>query len=56
MAMKRVHLGFTPAQVKVPEKLSARLGLDITNTIRYCVARVAEQEFGARDRGANSQR
>jgi hypothetical protein len=44
MAMKRVHLALSPAQLKLLEKLSAKLGLDATNTIRYCIARIAEQE------------
>jgi hypothetical protein len=44
MAFKRIQVGFAPAQLSILKKLSAKLGLDITNTIRYCVARIAEQE------------
>jgi len=44
MALKRMHIGFSPAQMKVLEKLALKPGLDKTNVIRYCVARVAEQE------------
>ena len=44
MALKRMHVGLTVAQVKVLEKLAMKLGLDKTSTIRYCVARIAEQE------------
>jgi hypothetical protein len=44
MALKRVHIGFSPSQFKTLEKLAAKLGLDKTNTIRYCVSRIAEQE------------
>ena len=44
MALKRMHLGFSPAQFKILGNLSDKLGLDKTNTLRYCVARIAEQE------------
>lgn len=44
MAYKRIHVSLSPAQFKLLEKLQAKLGLDTTNTIRYCVARIAEQE------------
>jgi hypothetical protein len=50
MAIKRIHIGVSPAQLKVLEKLSTKLGLDITNTIRYCVSRIADQETIVRDR------
>lgn len=47
MALKRIQVGLSPAQLRILEKLSTKLGLDKTNTIRYCVARVAELEgFG----------
>jgi len=49
MAMKRVHLALSPAQLKVLERLAAKLGLDKTNTMRYCINRVAEQEEIARE-------
>lgn len=48
MAVKRIHIGLSPAQLRTLEKLSAKLGLDTTNTIRYCIARIAEQENVAR--------
>ena len=44
MALTRIHVGLTSQQVKILEKLTQKLGLDKTNTIRYCVMRVAEQE------------
>lgn len=44
MAIRRIHIGLTPAQLRILEKLSGKLGLDTTNTIRYCVWRIAEQE------------
>jgi hypothetical protein len=50
MAIKRIHIGVSPAQLKILEKLSIKLGLDITNTIRYCVSRIAEQENISRDK------
>ncbi|UWZ84666.1 ribbon-helix-helix domain-containing protein [Occallatibacter riparius] len=34
----------TPAQTKVVEKLSAKLGIDKTNVIRLAIARLAEAE------------
>ena len=44
MALKRLQLGLSTAQVRLLEKLSAKLGLDKTNTLRYCLNRVAELE------------
>ena len=44
MVLKRLHVGLTASQVKQLEKLAAKLGLDKTSTIRYCVARIAEME------------
>lgn len=44
MAMNRVHLGLSSAQLKVLERLASKLGLDKTNTMRYCINRVAELE------------
>lgn len=54
MALKRVHIGFSSAQFKLLEKLAVKLGLDKTNTIRYCVARVAELEAIPRDKPGRS--
>ena len=50
MAMKRVHLALSPAQLKLLERLAAKLGLDKTNTMRYCINRVAEMEEIGRER------
>jgi hypothetical protein len=50
MGMKRIHVGFSPAQHKALEKLAAKWGLDVTNTIRHCVARVLDQELDTKDR------
>ena len=44
MALKRLHVGLTIPQLKQLQKLAVKLGLDKTSTIRYCVARIAEQE------------
>jgi hypothetical protein len=44
MPLKKIHFGLTAAQAKVLERLAAKLGLDKTNTMRYCLARTAEQE------------
>ena len=44
MALSRVHIGLTSQQVKILDKLARKLGLDRTNTVRYCLMRVAEQE------------
>jgi hypothetical protein len=55
MALKRIQVGFAPAQLRVLERLSAKLGLDITNTIRYCVARIAEQEQVEREKPGKSR-
>jgi len=52
MAQKRLQVGFTVPQHKLLEKLAAKLGLDKNNTIRYCVARIAEQELAPRDRSS----
>jgi hypothetical protein len=52
MAIKRIHIGLTPAQLRILEKLNGKLGLDTTNTIRYCVTRIAEQEGVLRDQPA----
>jgi antitoxin component of RelBE/YafQ-DinJ toxin-antitoxin module len=32
------------AQMKMLEKLAAKLGLDKTSAVRYCITRIAEQE------------
>jgi hypothetical protein len=44
MSLKKFHVGLSAAQMKVLEKLAAKLGLDKTSTVRYCIARIAEQE------------
>ncbi len=44
MVLKHVNLGLTAPQLRRLEKLAAKLSLDRTNTIRYCIARVAEME------------
>jgi hypothetical protein len=50
MTMRKFHVGLSTAQAKVLEKLSAKLGLDKSNTIRYCISRIAEQENITGDR------
>jgi hypothetical protein len=44
MVLKRIHLGLTAAQLRKLDKLAAKLGLDRTNAIRYCIARVSDLE------------
>lgn len=44
MLMKRVNLQLSSAMSKNLERLAARLGLDTTNVIRYCIARTLEAE------------
>lgn len=51
MTLKRYNIGFHPQQQKLLQRLSAKWGLDITNTLRHCVARVAEQEGLSADGG-----
>lgn len=50
MTLKRIPLRLSPSQYKALEKLAVKFGLDITNTIRYCIARVIEQELEPKDR------
>lgn len=50
MALRQFHVGLSTAQAKVLEKLSAKLGLDKSNAIRYCISRIAEQENITGDR------
>lgn len=44
MALTRVHIGLSPAQLKVVDKFAERRGLDRTNAIRYCIFRTIEAE------------
>jgi hypothetical protein len=44
MVLHRLHLGLTAAQLRKLDKLAAKLNLDRTNTLRYCLARTAEIE------------
>lgn len=44
MALKRVHVSLTPAQIKLLGMLSKKLQLDRTNLIRLAIARLAEGE------------
>lgn len=44
MVLKRINLGLTAAQLRRLDKLAAKLGLDRTNTLRYCIAKAAELE------------
>lgn len=50
MTLKRIPVRLSPSQYKALEKLSVKFGLDITNTIRHCIARVIEQELEPKDR------
>lgn len=44
MATKRIQVGLSTAHQKLLDKLAVKLGLDWTNTLRYCLNRVAEIE------------
>jgi hypothetical protein len=44
MAPKKYHLSLYAPQQKLLERLAVKWGLDITNTMRHCIARIAEQE------------
>jgi protein-disulfide isomerase-like protein with CxxC motif len=50
MALRKHYVGLSAAQEKVLRRLAAKLGLDMSNTIRYCISRIAEQERIAGDR------
>ncbi|HLH35987.1 MAG TPA: hypothetical protein VKX41_15045 [Alloacidobacterium sp.] len=50
MALKRVPLNLTPAQLRRLDKLAEKLGLDRTNTLRYCLSRVADMEGIAQEK------
>lgn len=45
MALTRIHVGLSPAQIKNLDKLANKLGLNRSNTIRYCISRMLETEF-----------
>ncbi len=44
MVLKHINLGLTAPQLRRLEKLAAKLNLDRSNTIRYCIAKAAELE------------
>lgn len=44
MALRKHYVGLSASQEKVLQKLAAKLGLDRSNTLRYCLSRIAEQE------------
>lgn len=44
MIHERIHVGLTAAQVRLLDKLAAKLGLNRTNTLRYCIAKIADLE------------
>ena len=44
MALIRINVGFTSAQLKSLDKFAVELGLDRSNAIRYCIARTIEAE------------
>jgi len=44
MVLKHLNLGLTAAQLRRLDKLAQKLGLDRTNTIRYCISKAAELE------------
>ena len=50
MALKRIHVALSAAQIKNLDKLAAKIGLDRTNAVRYCIARITEVELSDRER------
>jgi hypothetical protein len=44
MALIRINLGLTPAQLRRLDKLAEKYQLDRTNTLRLCIAKTAELE------------
>lgn len=44
MVLKHINLGLTAGQLRRLDKLAQKLGLDRTNTIRYCIAKASELE------------
>jgi predicted DNA-binding protein len=42
--LKQTAIRLSPANLKMLDKLSAKLGLDRTNVIRLAIARLAESE------------
>lgn len=44
MALKRIHLTLSPAQLRRLDRLAEKLGLDRSNALRYCIARAADAE------------
>lgn len=50
MALTRIHIGLTPAQLKALLKFAEKRGLDRTNAIRYCIFRTLEEEEKERER------
>lgn len=50
MTSKRIPVRLSPQQYRALEKLSVKFGLDITNTIRHCIARVIDQELEPKDK------
>ena len=54
MTMKKYYVGLSPSQERVLANLAAKLGLDKSNTLRYCLARIAEQEQVSAERSRKS--
>jgi hypothetical protein len=44
MALTRVHVGFTPAQMKVLDRLTKKLMLDRNSVIRLALSKLDESE------------
>lgn len=44
MALTRKHVAFNKTTMEILDKLSAKWGLDFSNTLRHCVMLVAQQE------------
>jgi hypothetical protein len=50
MALRKYYVGLNTPLEKTLKKLEVKLGLDRSNTIRYCISRVAEWENISGDR------
>jgi hypothetical protein len=44
MGTKRINLVLTAGMARNLDKLGAKIGIDRTNTMRYCIARTLEVE------------
>lgn len=56
MPKKRIHLSISPTQYKELLKLAEKLGMDLTNVIRYCIACTLNADFQHEREHKNAQK